>query len=200
MNPMNDINPTNPKSPMDPRQPSQFCDQACQAAGLGRRDFLFAAGASLVTLAVPGIGIAKGMRADYPTQKIATLRGLKAGVPVTFRYPWDHPGCDMVLMKLGREAGGGIGPDRDVVAFSSLCPHMGWDLPTTTFHADPGIAGPCPGHWTTFDLTRYGMVISGHATQGLPQVVLELDGDDIRAVGVLGLLFGYADNTTEPQA
>lgn len=50
------------------------------------------------------------------------------------------------------------------------------------------------GHWTTFDLTRHGMVVSGHATQGLPQVVLELDGDDIVAFGVLGLIFGYGNN------
>jgi hypothetical protein len=33
----------------------------------------------------------------------------------------------------------------------------------------------------------------------LPQVVLELDGDDIFAVGVLGLIFGFADNTAEPK-
>jgi Rieske Fe-S protein len=33
-------------------------------------------------------------------------------------------------------------------------------------------------------------VLSGHATQALPQVVLELDGDAIRAVGIQGLIFG----------
>ena len=121
-------------------------------------------------------------------------------MPVEFRYPWDHANGASVLLKLGREAGGGIGPDKDVVAFNGLCPHMGWDIPAKKFFADPGIAGPCPGHWTTFDLTRYGMVVSGHATQGLPQVVLELDGDDIMAVGVLGLIFGFHDNTTEPKA
>lgn len=30
-------------------------------------------------------------------------------------------------------------------------------------------------------------------------MVLELDGDDIFAVGVLGLIFGYTDNTLEPK-
>jgi arsenite oxidase small subunit len=44
------------------------------------------------------------------------------------------------------------------------------------------------------------MVVSGHATQGLPQVVLELDGDDIVAVGILGLIFGFHDNQIEPKA
>jgi arsenite oxidase small subunit len=104
----------------------------------------------------------------------------------------------MVLLQLGRAAAGGIGPGGDVVAFSSLCPHLGWDIPATEFFADPGIAGPCPGHWTTFDLTRHGMVVSGHATQGLPQVVLELDGDDIVAVGMLGLIYGFHDNRVAP--
>ncbi len=54
--------------------------------------------------------------------------------------------------------------------------------------------GPCPLHQTTFDLTRHGMVISGHATESLPQVLLELDGDDIYAVGLIGLIYGRYDN------
>ena len=33
------------------------------------------------------------------------------------------------------------------------------------------------------------MVITGHATASLPQVVLELDGDEIRAVGMQGLVY-----------
>ena len=33
------------------------------------------------------------------------------------------------------------------------------------------------------------MVITGHATASLPQVVLELDGDRIRAVGMQGLVY-----------
>ena len=48
---------------------------------------------------------------------------------------------------------------------------------------------------TTFDLTRHGMVVAGHATDNLPQVVLELEGDDIYAQGVLGLIYGYSSNT-----
>jgi hypothetical protein len=33
------------------------------------------------------------------------------------------------------------------------------------------------------------VVITGHATASLPQVVLQLDGDDIRAVGMQGLVY-----------
>lgn len=175
------------------------CEQHCGPLGFDRRDFLFAAGAALVSLTIPGLGLAQARVAQYPRKKIGLFSTLKKGEPVEFRYPWDHDNCNTVLLKLGQEAAGGIGPDKNVVAFNGLCPHMGWDIPAKKFFADPGIAGPCPGHWTTFDLTRYGMVVSGHATQGLPQVVLELDGDDIVAVGVLGLIFGFHDNQVEPK-
>jgi len=38
------------------------------------------------------------------------------------------------------------------------------------------------------------MVISGHATESLVQIVLELDGDDVYATGVLGLVYGTFDS------
>ena len=175
------------------------CERSCSRVGFDRRDFLFAAGVSLISLMIPGLSTVQAKIALYPRKKIGLLSKLKTGEPVEFRYPWDHANCGSVLLKLGREAAGGVGPDKDMVAFNGLCPHMGWDIPAKKFFADPGIAGPCPGHWTTFDLTRYGMVVSGHATQGLPQVMLELDKDDIFATGVLGLIFGFHDNKAEPK-
>jgi arsenite oxidase small subunit len=42
------------------------------------------------------------------------------------------------------------------------------------------------------------MVVSGHATQGLPQIILETEGDEIFAVGAMGLIFGYYDNRIDP--
>lgn len=39
------------------------------------------------------------------------------------------------------------------------------------------------------------MIVAAHATENLPQVVLELAGDDIHAVGVLGPIHGYPSNT-----
>jgi arsenite oxidase small subunit len=161
---------------------------------------LFAAGATLVALTLPGCGTARARVARYPRRKVAALSALQTGQPIAFRYPWDHPNCDSVLVKLGRQAAGGVGGNQDIVAFNGLCPHMGWELPAELFHADPGIAGPCPGHWTTFDLTRHGMVVSGHATQGLPQILLEVEGGDVFATGVLGLMFGFSDNTVAPHS
>jgi arsenite oxidase small subunit len=63
-----------------------------------------------------------------------------------------------------------------------------------SYKSEHAVMGPCPLHLTTFDLTRHGMVIAGHATESLPQIVLETDGDDIVATGVLGLLYGKHNN------
>ena len=176
------------------------CHGSCTE--LNRRHLLFGAGAAFVSIALPGFGplVFSALKVEYPRRSIAKLSQLKADVPETFRYPWDHSNCQSVLLKLEEEAAGGIGPDKNIVAFNALCTHMGAEIPSDQFKTRLGIAGPCPMHWTTFDLTRHGMVVSGHATQGLPQVVLELNGDDIVAVGVLGLLFGFHDNTAEPKA
>jgi len=37
----------------------------------------------------------------------------------------------------------------------------------------------------------------GQATENLPQVLLDIDGDDIIAVGTLGLAFGFRDNLAD---
>ena len=176
------------------------------AGMVSRRNFLRLGGASLVVLSLPSYLRKAGMPAsfqaqqvNYPRQVIGKISELTADKPIQFNYPWDHPMSSNFLMKLDEPAGGGIGPDNSIVAFNSVCSHQGGPL-TGQFHTDIGVAGPCPLHWTTFDLTRHGMVISGHATQGLPQVILETDGDDIVATGVQGLIFGYYDNKINPNA
>lgn len=181
-------------------------DHGCSAKQseflLSRRRFLLGTGATLVMLTLPGrMGRAathvQAQVASYPRRRIGTLSGLETGRAVLFSYPWEHPNSQNTLMKLGQRAGGGVGPDEDVVAFNNTCTHQGAPM-TGTFKADVGVAGPCPLHWTTFDLTRYGMVVSGHASLGLPQILLELEGDDIYATGVRGLVFGYYDNRIDP--
>lgn len=167
---------------------------------LDRRQFLFGAGAAVVWLALPGAGgrQVQAQRADYPREKIGKLSDLEPGRPIEFRYPWDHPNAENTLLQLDEPAAGGVGPQKNIVAFNNLCTHQGRSM-SGTFKGEIGVAGPCPLHWTTFDLTRRGMVVSGHATIGLPQIVLETDGDDIHAVGVLGLIFGCHDNRVNPE-
>ena len=96
-------------------------------------------------------------------------------------------------MKRGVPGGGGIEPQRDVVAFNYTCTHQGGEL-TGTYKADNKSLGACPLHLSTYDLTRHGILISGQAYQSLPQVLLEREGNNIFAVGVFGLIFGRYDN------
>jgi arsenite oxidase small subunit len=134
-----------------------------------------------------------------PRQRIAGVSELTVGEPLMFQYPWLHANATNYLIKLGQQAGGGVGPEEDIVAFNSFCTHQGMSL-AGQFKAEAGVVGPCPLHWTIFDLTRHGMVVAGHATLGLPQILLETDGDDIFATGVMGLIFGYHDNSVDPNS
>ena len=161
---------------------------------VSRRDFLFAGALSLSTVALSVIGApmaaATGvalLKAEYPRRAIGTLSSLLDGAPRFFDYP--HPGLGNALLRIGAPAGGGLGPGREVVAFSLACTHMGANLQDSLRPLQPTL-GPCPRHLTSFDLSRHGMVITGHATESLPQIVLELEGDIIHAVGVMGLIFG----------
>jgi arsenite oxidase small subunit len=71
---------------------------------------------------------------------------------------------------------------------------MGGYMDVAAFKPKHSVLGPCPLHLSTFDLTKHGMIVSGHATASLPQIVLELDGDDIVATGVMGLFYGHHRN------
>ncbi len=191
-----------PQTKLTPNKPP--CNATNSSVMLDRRQFLFGAGAVITMLSIPHWmrrqDIPARMQAQiagYPRQPVGQISRLRVGKAVAFNYPWEHPNAANFLIKLGQPAGGGVGPDRDVVAFNNLCTHQGGPL-AGKFNAQVGVVGPCPIHWTTFDLTRHGMVVSGHATMGLPQIVLETEGDDIYAAGVLGLIFGYYNNLVEP--
>lgn len=161
---------------------------------LARRQFLIFGGSSLAVLAMaPSLAHgAKLMGSKYPSQKITSLADLKIQEAIPFNYP--NGDVTNFLVKLGQKAGGGIGPDQDIVAFNSTCTHMGGPVGAEAYKPAHGVVGPCPIHLTTFDLTRHGMVVSGHATESLPQIMLEVRKGDIYAVGVMGLIFGHSDN------
>ncbi len=166
---------------------------------MSRRNFLFGSGAvvgsTIMLTNIPGFeGKAVAAQiAGYPRKLIGSLKALKDGKPVSFKYPDEGRNSAGMLVKLNEQAGGGVGPGMDVVAFNTLCTHMGGLMDRTYKPADQAL-GPCPLHQSTFDLTRHGMIISGHATESLPQVLLELDGDNIYAVGMMGLIYGRYDN------
>lgn len=164
---------------------------------VNRREFLLTSGATVSVVMLSGCaGVAANtpaMVSTYPRKLVAKLSELKQDEPVDFTYPDEGAFAESIIVKMGTEGGGGIGPDRDVVAFNNTCTHQGGPL-SGTYKGDTKSLGACPLHLSTYDLTRHGILISGQAYQSLPQVLLELDGDNIYAVGVFGLIFGRHDN------
>ena len=172
---------------------------------LNRRQFLMysgtaAAAASTISVSlIPGQAQAKARVVGYPRKKIGKLSALKNDTPINFNYPDNGANSSAMLVKMGGvKAGGGVGSQRDVVAFSYMCTHQGGNM-TGQYKAvgNHRVMGMCPLHLSTYDLTRHGIIVSGQAYQSLPQVLLEVDGDDIYAVGVMGLLYGRNDNLME---
>jgi len=167
-----------------------------------RREFLYVAGAAGTGTALffilpkfvgsdgPGEGAA--IVGVFPSVKVASLSELQEGVPVFFDYP--QVGQGNILVKMGEPVIGGVGPDEDIVAFSRICTHMG--CPISEYQHEYKALGPCVCHFTTFDLIHGGMVAMGQATQNLPQVILDIDGDAVMAGGLLRLVYGY-DNAIE---
>ena len=60
---------------------------------------------------------------NFPVILIANLSDLEVGVPISFNYPLEE--TPNILVKLGVQAKGGVGPDSDIVAFSQVCQHLG---------------------------------------------------------------------------
>lgn len=166
------------------------CDRLVEA---GRRRFLtgsLAATAGAAAALAPEQAKARSLaRVEYPANRLANVAELKVNEPKDIHYPdQDSPG---VLLKLGRPVEGGVGPDRDIVAFSVLCPHKGWVLQ----YAPSDRTLNCPGHHSRFDCEAGGQQIWGHATQNLPQFLLRVDDKgDIYADGVDDLIYGRLSN------
>lgn len=169
----------------------------CKAmVDIGRRRFLTGAGvaaaAAVTASAIPaseaGAAAPSGPMV-YPSTRLANISDLKVNEPMDVSYPdADAPG---VLIKLGQRVEGGVGPDGDVVAFTTICPHKGFPLGYNA--ADRTLN--CSGHYSRFDLERGGLEIWGHATQNLPQYMLRVDDKgDIHAEGLDELLYGRLSN------
>ena len=137
-----------------------------------------------------GPGIARITR-SFTSQRIASLSNLEEGQPIDFTYPFEAH--NNFIVKLGKDAWDGVGPDHDIVAFNYLCTHMGGPMQNTYRH-QYGTLGPCPFHFSRFDLSKNGIMVLGQATQSLPQIVLSVEGDEIYAEGVTGLVYGVHDN------
>jgi arsenite oxidase small subunit len=162
---------------------------------VGRRQFLRGAGfaaagvAAASVMPVPAKAAAGQAVVAYPSSRLANVKELKVNEAFQVAYPdADAPG---VIIKLGSKVDGGVGPDGDIVGFTTICPHKGFPL---NYVADDKTFN-CPGHYSRFDAERGGLEIWGHATQNLPQYMLRVDDKgDIYAEGVDELIYGRLSN------
>ncbi len=165
---------------------------------VGRRQFLrggaiSAVGAAAATVLAPAAAQSQSLaRVEYPGTRLANLADLKTNEPMDIAYP--DAGSPGVLLKLGSAVDGGVGPDGDIVAFSVLCPHKGWQL---SYNAGDKTLN-CHGHFSRFDCEAGGQQTWGHATQNLPQFDLAVDDKgDIYASGVDELIYGRLSNVLQ---
>jgi arsenite oxidase small subunit len=162
--------------------------------GLSRRAVMIGGGVAVAGAAAAGIVIATSGDggeeevAGYPRKRIAGTDELRPGKPVSFAYPLENQAG--LLLDLGEEVPGGVGDNGSIVAFSILCQHMGCPVAYRPEEKDL----LCPCHQSRYDPAREGVVIQGVAQRPLPRIALEIDGEDIFAVGVEGLIYGYRSN------
>jgi arsenite oxidase small subunit len=142
------------------------------------------AGAAAVVIATSG----DDGDGDFPRLTVAAVGDLQPSEPVTFDYPLE--GQTSILVDLGEAVPGGVGDNESIVAYSALCQHMGCPV---AFDSDGGYM-LCPCHQSKYDPAREGNVVQGVAQAPLPRIELEIDGEDIVAVGVNGLIYGYREN------
>ncbi len=167
---------------------------------LSRRQFFkvsggVAAGAGVAAGLIPNPARAAsapdagGTVLPYPRKSLGAGSRLSAGQPVAFTYPDDASPCQLIRMAGPVE--NGVGPGRDIVAYSTLCTHMGcpvaFDSKSSCFK--------CPCHFSTFDAEKSGQMVCGQATENLPRIVLQYDNaGTVTAVAVEGLIYGRQSN------
>ncbi len=165
---------------------------------ISRRGFLkvggLAAGAGVATVA-GGVAEAAEKREPrvtlpYRPKAVGKAKLMKVNEPHAFNYPDADSPC--VAVKMGARVPGGVGPDGDIVGFSTLCTHQG--CPTEYDAKDRCLKCPC--HFSIFDAEHGGQMVCGQAPTKLPRIVLEYDAktDAVNAVAVDGLIYGRASN------
>ncbi len=105
--------------------------------------------------------------AAFPARKVARLSTLEPGTATTFTYP-DAAPCVLVRDR-----------DGQLVAYSQSCTHLSCAVVP---EVERGVLR-CPCHEGFFDL-RTGRNLADPPPRPLPQIKLEVRGDDVYAVGV----------------
>jgi arsenite oxidase small subunit len=129
-------------------------------------------------------------RLGYDVHPVGKLSELKQRGTLNFNYPDKSSPC--VLIKTGAACLHGLGPDKDVVAYSTLCSHQGCPV---TYVAEKA-SFRCPCHFSQFDAEKSGQMICGQSTRKLARIELTWDEThgQFFACGVDGLIYGRQAN------
>ncbi len=147
---------------------------------------------------------------SWPRVKIINATSLQTLKPVRFNYPLVN--TPNLLVKLGASAENGVGPDRDIVAYSDICQHLGcyfgFQAPDTSPPCNSSLKtstaeGYCCCHGGEYDFIHGAKVIGGPPPGPVPAVKLEYDSTtgDIYAAGMgPPVIFGHGPpGTTDPE-
>ena len=110
----------------------------------------------------------RARRPPLPRMRVASLASLSPGTATTFTYPAEHDICLLIRT-----------PDGEVLAYSQKCTHLSCAVIP---RIEDGVIH-CPCHEGYFDL-RTGRNIAGPPPRPLPRIVIEVEGDDVYAVGI----------------
>ena len=131
---------------------------------------------------------------DITSGLLATVSNLSTNTPLSFYYPLDNE--PNIIVKLGVAVDTGVGPNKDIIAYSDLCQHLGCNPGFVASGQSPPCnpsykaAGPvmyCCCHGSIYDMTSAAKVIGGPAKFPVPRVVLEVDSSgNIFATGMAG--------------
>ena len=108
-------------------------------------------------------------RGTLPRVRIASLAAVPPGSVTMFHYPGEHDGCLLIRTRAG-----------ELLAYSQKCTHLACAVVP---RLDQGVLH-CPCHEGFFDLAT-GRNIAGPPPRPLPVIELEVNGDDVFAVGVV---------------
>ena len=147
----------------------------------------------------------------WPRIMLGNVSSLETLKPLRFNYPLVN--TPNVLVKLGVKAESGVGPDGDIVAYSTICQHLGCYIgfqppgsspPCNAAYQAPVAEGYCCCHGGQYDFTQGAKVIGGPPPRSVPSVQLEYDPStgDIYAVAMSApTIFGHGPpGTTDPPA
>ena len=140
---------------------------------VARRDFcrflVLTSGAFVVGQAwIAAQHLVRANRPPPARARVATLADVAVGAAIVFAYPGPQDRCLLIR------------PDeRTLVAYSQECTHLSCAVVPRVAE---GVLH-CPCHEGYFDLFT-GRNIAGPPPRPLPRIVIELEGDDVYAVGV----------------